>query len=136
MLGKLEPQHLDHVVSQWYQDMKDQCRYQQCYMKYFDHMIRHCESAAIFRADELVKPVAWGMQYPYGLMGHGFTHKDYRSRGFQSLVMKRLVEEIKANGDLPEVNTLGDHSTLRKLGFIYMYQTTLLEAKRKSYLAA
>ena len=48
-------------------------------------------------------------------------HTGYRSRGFQSLVMKRLVEEIKANGDLPEVNTLGDHSTLRKLGFIKLY---------------
>ena len=135
MLGKLEPQHLDHVVSQWYQDMKDKCRYQ-LYMKYFDHMIRHCESAAVFPADMLTKPVVWGMQYPYGLIGHGFTHKDHRNRGFQNLVLKKLVREIKANGDLPEVNTVGDHSTLKKHGFICMYKTTLLEVKRRSYFAA
>ena len=126
VLEKLEPQHLDHVVSQWYQDMREKCRCQ-CYIKYFDHIIRHCKSAVVFQAEEVMKPVAWALQYPHGQIGH-------RNMGFQNLILKKIIGEIKANGNLPELNMmdiLNPSTLVKKLGFVCMYQTTCLVVKRE-----
>ena len=129
MLGKLEPQHLDHVVSQWLSEMREKSKH---HLSYFDHMIRYCASAAIFRADDHTKPVSWIMQYPYGQMGHGFTHEEYQMKGLVRHVVKKISKQIVADGDLPETNTLDAYSTpFKKGGFADMYKTLWLEVKRK-----
>ena len=127
MLGKLEPQHLDYVVSRWYRNIKEKSKY---LLSYFDHMIQHCESAAIFRADDPTKPVAWLMQYPYGQIGHGFTCEEYRKKGLISHPLREISKKIIADGDLPETNTVDANSTiLKRVGFLDMYKTIWLEVK-------
>ena len=127
MLGKLEPQHLDYVVSQWYHDMREKSKH---HLSYFDHMIRHCQSAAIFRVDDPTKPVSWEMQHPYGQIGHGFTCKKYRKKGLISHALREISKKIIADGDLPETNTVDANSTaLNRAGFLDMYKTVWLDVK-------
>ena len=126
VLRRLEPQHLDYVVSKWYHDMREKSMY---LLSYFDHMIQHCETAAIFRADDPTKPVSWSMQYPYGQMGIGFTREEYRKKGLISIPCREISKKIIAGGDLPEGNT--DNPTiLKRDGFLDMYKTIWLEVKR------
>ena len=103
VLGKLEPQHLDYVISQWHREMREKSKH---YLSYFNHMIRHCASAAIFQVVDPTKPVSWIMQYPYGQIGHGFTDEEYRMKGLVRHVVKKISKQITADGDLPELNTL------------------------------
>ena len=127
VLGRLEPQHLDYVVSKWHRDVKEKSKY---VLSYFDHMMQHCESAAIFRADDPTKPVSWCMQYPYGQIGHGFTHEEYRKKGLASHVSREVSKKIIADGDLLEANTVDANSTiLKKDGFLDMYKTMWLQVK-------
>ena len=129
MLGKLEPQHLDYVISQWHREMREKSKH---HLSYFDHMIRHCASAAIFQVDNPTKPVSWIMQYPYGQIGHGFTDEGYRMKGLVRHVVKKISKQIIADGDLPELNTLDAYSTsFKKVGFTGMYNTLWLEVKGK-----
>ena len=130
VLRKLEPQHLDYVVSVWYSGKSKH------HLSYFDHMIQHCASAAIFRADDHTKPVSWVMQYPYGQIAHAFTHEEYRMKGFLPLTVRKVSKQIIADGDLPELLTLDNaYSTVVKKhwGFMSMYRTVLLEVKRKEF---
>ena len=126
MLGRLEPQHLDYVVSKWYRDVKEKSKY---VLSYFDHMMQHCESAAIFRADDPTKPVSWGMQHPYGQIGHGFTHEEYRKKGFVSHALREVSKKIIADGDLPEFNFAANSTILKRDGFLDMYKTMWLQVK-------
>ena len=134
VLGKLEPQHLDYVVSQWRLfEMREKSKH---HLSYFDHMIQHCASAAIFRADNHTKPVSWVMQYPYGQVGHAFTHEEYRMKGLLPLTVRKVSKQIIADGDLPELLTFDNvYTTVVKehWGFMSMYRTVLLEVKRKEF---
>ena len=72
------------------------------------------------------------MQYPYGQIGHGFTHEEYRMKGLVRHVVKKISKQIIANEDLPELNTLDAYSTsFKKVGFTDMYNTLWLEVKGK-----
>ena len=130
VLGKLKPQHLDYVVSQWHREMREKSKH---HLSYFDHMIRYCASAAIFQADDPIKPVSWVMQYPYGQLGHAFTHEEYRMKGFLIPTTRNVSKQIIADGDLPELVTLDNaYSTVVKnnWGFMSMYKTVQLEVRK------
>ena len=97
-----------------------------------DHMIRHCESAAVFRVDDLTKPVAWAMQHPFGPVGHVFTLEEYRRRGFASIVNREIVKQIKDNENLPECFIEADNpntTIVQNLGFVAIYQMLYLKVE-------
>ena len=123
VLGKLEPQHLDYVVSQWRRDIREKSKH---HLSYFDYMIRHCASAAIFWADDPTKPVSWIMQYPYGQIGHGFTHEEYRMKELMNPVIRKISKQLIADGDLPELVTPYSTAVKKHWGFLSMYKTPRL----------
>ena len=97
-----------------------------------DHMIRHCESAAVFQVDDHTKPIAWAMQHPFGHIGHVFTLEEYRRKGFASIVNREIVKKIKDDGNLPECFMESDNpntNIVQKLGFVSMYQMLYLKVK-------
>ena len=99
-------------------------------------MIRHCVNAAIFRADDPTKPVSWVMQYPYGQLGHGFTHGKYQKKGLMKLLMRKISKQTIADGDLPEGNAFDGYSMcniMKRMGFLDTYKTVWLEAKTKKF---
>ena len=131
--GKLEPHHLDYVVSQWHRGMREKSKHQ---LSYFDHMIRHCASAAIFRVDDHTKPVSFAMQYPYGQFGHGFTHEKYQKKGLMNLLVRKITKQTIADGDLPEGNVVDGysmHNLAKRIGYLDTYKTMWLEVKTKKF---
>ena len=61
------------------------------------------------------------------LIGHGFTHEEYRKKG---VVSHPFSKKIIAGGDLPETNTVDANSTiLKRVGFLDLYKTMWLEVK-------
>ena len=136
VLGKLEPQHLDYVASQWYRKMREKSKH---HLSYFDHMIRHCVNAAIFRADDPTKPVSFAMQYPYGQLGPAFTHEEYQKKGLMNLLARKIIKQTIADGDLPEASVVDgyySHKIVKKVGYLATYKTMwLVGSENKEILA-
>ena len=64
------------------------------------------------------------------LIGHGFTHEEYRKKGLVSHPLREISKKIIAGGDLPETNTVDANSTiLKRDGFLDMYKTMWLQVK-------
>ena len=91
-------------------------------------MIRHCESAAVFKVDDPMKPVAWGMQHPCGQGANLYALKDYRKFGLGYIVSRSLGSKIIASGDIVEGVSMTRKLALH-LGGSAMYQTTWLQTK-------
>ena len=47
-------------------------------------------------------PIAWCMQHPFGQPTHLYVMKEYRRKGFASLVMQHMCKCIQDDGLVPE----------------------------------
>ena len=60
-------------------------------------------TCAIYTSDDTNTPVAWGMQYPHGEIGHVYTFPEYRCKGLATIVVRELCRSVIADGLTPEV---------------------------------
>ena len=69
------------------------------------------------------------MQYPYGQIGHGFTHEEYWKKRLVSHALREVSKKIIADGDLPEFNFAANSTILKRDGFLDLYKTMWLQVK-------
>jgi len=125
ILGKLKPEHAVLVAPYWIQKAKDEPNTQH----YFESMIRNYHSVAAYQADDLTKPIGWGMQHPNGRMAHGYVFEEFRQKGLLTLLMRKMCKKIIGDGVLPEFYTDNPivMQFIAKLGMIELCQRKSLK---------
>ena len=102
---------------------------------YFRYLIRNFHSVGLFAREDLDKPVAWCLQYPFGQPGHLYVLEKYRRKGFASLMYAHICKSIQDEGFIPaisvdEQNHISE-SLCKKLGFLQSgrFQEVLMHYK-------
>ena len=96
-LDKLKPCHLKYVVDDFtfYPDIG-----RHIVEKYLDHLIRHFHSAAVFKNDNLDRPIGWIYTTAYGGGGFHYVDEEFRGRGISNVLRIALGRQMIANGDI------------------------------------
>ena len=97
ILDKLQPRHLKHVVDDFtlYPE-----RGRHVVEKFLDHLIRHFHSAAVFKSDNLSKPLGWIYMTAHGGGGLHHVDEEFRGKGISTILRIELIRQIIANGDI------------------------------------
>ena len=125
VIRELEELHTDTVSQSWTHSENREAK-----RNHFKSLIKRFHSVGVFSVEDRDTPIAWCMQHPFGQPAHLHVTKNYRRKGFASLVLQHICKRIQDDGLVPEICTEWCNTPakelMKKVGFEEYQQHKLL----------
>ncbi|XP_065913918.1 glycine N-acyltransferase-like protein 3 isoform X2 [Dysidea avara] len=95
IVSTLKSDHAKVICGSWnYCELPDR-------IKYFEYLIKNCNSVGVFLKSDISKPVSWAVLANYGHIIHIHTVQEHRRKGYSRIVMLNLMKQMLEVGMTP-----------------------------------